>query len=253
MDATFLERATVWVTPVFSGLLLGCLLYKGRWRHFPAFTLLTACGVIFSVVLPLADFSARTGLYTGLYYTDDALSVGLQLAAVFELMGSVFRPTGTWVTEARRFFTIACMLGASAAVGASLLFSPPAIHGSRLVQLQVDTFTGLLTCEAVIAMMLAANHTGLAWRSHVMAIGQGLMFWALLTVSTEDAGAYLDPQSRSTGIFYMRTAIYLVTLLYWTVQLWHEEPVRKPISPAMRKYIVALHDQVQYDLGKAGH
>ncbi len=253
MDAIFLERATVWITPVFSGLFLTCLLYKGRWRQFPALALLTACGLIFSTVLPLVDFSARTKLYTDLYYTDDAFSVGLQLAVVFELMSSVFRPTGTWVAEARRFYTGACVLGGSAAIGASLLLSPPMVHGSRLIQLQVDTFTGLLTCEAVIAMMLAANHTGLAWRSHVMAIGQGLMFWAFLTVSIEDAGAYLDPQSRSTGIFYVRTAIYLVTLLYWTVQLWHEEPVRKPISPAMRKYIVALHDQVQYDLGKAGH
>ena len=101
--------------------------------------------------------------------------------------------------------------------------------------------------------MLAASHTGLAWKNHVMAVGQGLMFWALLTVSIEDIGAYIDPQGKSAGIYYARVLIYLVTVTYWTVSLWREEPARKPISPALRKYIVALHDQVQYDLGKVGH
>ncbi len=253
MIAIGLESALDWTGPTASVVLLGCLVYKKRWRQLPAFFCMTLVGAAYSVLLTLIDIKTHHTLYIDLYISDDALSILLQLAVVFELMRSVFKPTGTWVVEARRTFLLACVLGAGAALGAAFLLSPPSVHGTRLLQLQVDTFTGLLTCEAVIAMMLAASHTGLAWRSHVMAVGQGLMFWTLFTVSVEDFGAYLDPQGRSSSVYYARTLVFLVIAIYWTVSLWRKEPARRPISPALRKYMVALHDQVQYDLGKVGH
>ena len=102
-------------------------------------------------------------------------------------------------------------------------------------------------------MMVAASEVGLPWKSHVMAVGQGLMVWALLTVTSEGMDAFLDPSGSSIAAYYFRGLVYLGTVSYWTVSLWREEPARQPISPALRKYIVALHDRVQYDLGKAGH
>jgi hypothetical protein len=59
--------------------------------------------------------------------------------------------------------------------------------------------------------------------------------------------------SQYDSLYYVRSIAYLGTLGYWSVALWREEPARKPISPALRKYIVALHDQVNYDLGKTGY
>ena len=80
------------------------------------------------------------------------------------------------------------------------------------------------------------------------------MAYALAGVSIHALGAFFGPKSALFSYYYyVRVAIYLATLIYWSVRLWHEEPVRNPISPALRKYIVALHEQVHYDLGKARH
>ena len=87
-----------------------------------------------------------------------------------------------------------------------------------------------------------------------MAIGQGLMIWSLVGASVDGFAIYLGPHSPYySALYYVRSINYLVVVGYWTVSLWYEEPARKPISPALRKYIVALHERVQYDLGKAGH
>ena len=103
-------------------------------------------------------------------------------------------------------------------------------------------------------MMLAASQVGLPWHSQVMAVGQGLLVWSLVAAAVEGCEAYLGPHNAYyESLYYIRSAAYLVALTYWTVSLWREEPARKPISPALRKYVVALHERVQYDLGKAGH
>ena len=248
-----LEKLTLWATPLAGFMLIGCLLYKKRFIQLPSFFCITVFNAITSILFSGSYLESRPRFYSALYYACDIISICLQFAVIFELMRNVFKPTGTWIPEARRFFLFGSLFGAAAALGVSWLFSPPAYHGAYLLQLRVDTFTGLLTCEAVIAMMLAASHTGLAWKSHVMSVGQGLMFWAFFSVSSFDFGAYFDPQQKWSGGYYARVLVYLITSIYWTVSLWRKEPVRRPISPALRKYMVALHDQVQYDLGKVGH
>jgi hypothetical protein len=45
---------------------------------------------------------------------------------------------------------------------------------------------------------------------------------------------------------------YLAALGYWMVQFWLEEPVRQPISPQLRAYIQALHQQIKNDLDTVG-
>lgn len=227
--------------------------YKHRWRSFPAFTALIATDLISTVALEFSYRAANKQHFETVYIVFQILSVLVQLAVITEVIRIVLKPTGTWVRRAKNIFYIAVALGAMLAFLASLLLQPPSLHGPMLLQLRGDIFTGLLICEAVIAMMVAASEVGLPWKSHVMAVGQGLMVWALLTVTSEGMDAFLDPSGSSIAAYYFRGLVYLGTVSYWTVSLWREEPARQPISPALRKYIVALHDRVQYDLGKAGH
>ncbi len=80
------------------------------------------------------------------------------------------------------------------------------------------------------------------------------MFWALIFATLQGLAAYLGPHNLYYGtLYYLRSANYLVVLTYWTVSLWRDEPARRPISPALRKYVIALNERVQYDLGKVGH
>ena len=253
MIVASLERGFGYSGPLADICLLTILIYKRRWQTLPAFTSLIALDLVSTLAIELAYGSASRSSFRAIYISVQVLSVLLQLAVLVELAKVVLKPTGIWARGARRVFFLVSILGASLALAACFLLSPQGVHGVVLMQLRGDIFTGLLTCEIVVAMMVAASEVGLAWKSHVMAVGQGLMFWALLTVTTEGLDAFLDPAGSSINAYYLRGLIYLVTVTYWTVALWREEPARRPISPLLQKYVVALHDRVQYDLGKAGH
>jgi hypothetical protein len=235
------------------GLLLAIVI-KSRWRKFPAFSLMIALDLAFTVLDELAyDFGSRA-VFKHLYTVWEVAAVLLQFAVVLELFLSVLASTGALTKTARRSLILITLSGTAVAVAASLSLQSPHLNRFLLLQLRADVFTGLLISEFVIAMMLSASQLGLPWRSHAMAIGQALMAWALFAVMVEGVAAYVGPNNFYYSIlYYCRSGVYLGTVLYWTVALWHEEPAWKPISPALRKYIVALNDRLQYDLRKAGH
>ena len=228
------------------------MLVKKRWLAFPALLFSMLLNMVSVPVLHWVDPSGTSKMYLLTYVSSDVLSFLLQLLILFDLARNVLKPTGIWAKEALKPLLIVLAIGAAIALGATLFLEPAGIHGLESIELRADVFTGLLTCETVIAMMLSAKEVGLPWRSHAMAVGQGLMMWALATVLIEGLEAYLGTQYYK-NLYLLRSAVYLVAVGYWTVSLWHEEPARKPVSPALRKYIVALHERVQYDLGKAGH
>jgi hypothetical protein len=236
--------------PLGDAFLLGILGVRGRWKLFPAFSLLIAFDLV-STILNVA-----TNLSSGLiaYSVYDAICIFLQIAVIFELLRHVLPRDSRLAIRGRKIFINISGLGLFCAGFASLLFNPPRMHGVALYQMKLDLFASLLVCETVISIMLAAQQVGLGWRNHLIAIAQGLMVWALLLVLIEGVGPYFNLHNAIYDkLYYIRSITYLGTLGYWSVALWREEPARKPISPALRKYIVALHDQVHYDLGKTGH
>ena len=46
----------------------------------------------------------------------------------------------------------------------------------------------------------------------------------------------------------LRSVTYLAAVVWIILQLWRDEPERKPISPDLHEYILALHRRVEYDL-----
>ena len=249
-----INTALIFCGPLLDLCLLAVLLGKGRWRNFPALLVLAFLDLSGTLVINVLYPSGNSLLFVGLYAATDCLSFATQCVLLFELAKSVLKPTGIWDREALKPLALFGGAGALVAFLATIFFEPTGIHGAAALQLRADLFAALFTTELVVAMMLSANTVGLPWRSHAMAIGQGLMVWSLVFASVEGLGAYLGPQNRYFQVIhYIRSVAYLVTVGYWTVSLWRDEPARKPISPALRKYVVALHEQVQYDLGKAGH
>ena len=237
-----------------DALLLSVLLARKRLGTFPCLSLFIAVDLLSGLVLFYVDSAAHSRVYANIYLIFDVLSFLVQLLMLFEIARNVLRISGGWKRAAVRLFIFISAGGALVAYLATFLIEPAGLTTGQSLQLRAEMFTGLMTCETVIAMMWSAKEMGLPWRSHVMAIGQGLMFWVLIAVTAVAAGAYLGPHNPYyTALYYLRGIAYLVTVAYWTVSLWRKEPERLPISPALRKYVVALHERVQYDLGKAGH
>ena len=240
--------------PLANLALLMVVVLKRRWSRFAAFAAFIVANLATTTVLNVAYGSVSHQVYRTLYFCDDLLIFGLQIWIIAEMVYSVIRPSGKWNPQARRRFISYSLFGAVAAILASYLLQPTHLSGMELFLLRVEVIGDLLMTEAVVAIMLAAGPFGLGWTSHVIAIGQGMMVLSLTTVAVDGIYLYAPHSSPiSDAAHYFRGILYLATILYWCVALWREEPARKPISPALRKYIVALHDQVQYDLSKVRH
>ncbi|RRA47592.1 hypothetical protein D1Y84_04070 [Acidipila sp. EB88] len=221
---------------------------------FPALFLFALLDLLASIWFGNVDPVASRLLFVRTYTAYDLASFSLQMWLLYEIARAVLRPAGVWHREAFKALSMAAVAGASLAAGATLLMQPNNVHGPAALELRAEMFASLLACEIVVAMMLSAKEVGLPWRSHVMAVGQGFMAWSLVLASLEGLSAYLGPtHPYYKALYYVRSLNYLVTLGYWTVSLWRKEPARQPISPTLRKYVVALHEKVQYDLGKVGH
>jgi hypothetical protein len=173
-----------------------------------------------------------------------------QLGVVLEIARVVLRPTGTWVRDARKQFFLFGAAGVLLAAALAWMVSPPAQTALESWEVRGNLFTSLVTCELVTVMTMASNRLGLAWRSHVMALGQGLVAWATVAVLVDACHSYFGADRDFSVLEHVRMVVYLASLGYWTVQLWRPEPKRLPLSAEMQQYIVALHRQVEYDLGR---
>jgi hypothetical protein len=99
--------------------LLIVLLGKGRWRMFPIFSLWIGFQVLRAVTFYPLYRHASHEVYARVYWSTAGLDLVLQIAIVFELARIVLKPTGTWVSDARRMFLLLVCVGTAIAAGAS--------------------------------------------------------------------------------------------------------------------------------------
>ena len=215
----------------------------------PVFTLLIAFEVARTCLLFLVLRHGSSHQYFLCYWSTGFLDYVFQLSLIYELTRIVLRPTGTWIKDARRAFLLWSTVGLLVAAGFAMMLRSPDLKDLDLWDLRVTVFTSLLTCEVFLSMTFAANRLGLRQGRYEVAIGQGVGFWALVSLLEQFAHGMLGWDRPFEVFSYLRMALYLVILLYWIVVIWRPEPKRAPLSPEMQKYLIALHSKVQYDLG----
>ena len=229
-------------------VLLFVLLWRGRWRTFPVFTVWLAFLTVKTVVLFSIYMHGSRNLYAAVWVAASWVDFILQLGVVFEIARIVLRPTGTWVRDARTQFVSLGMIVAAVSAGLAWWVSPPAWSDRYAWQIRGDLFTSLVILELFVVMGLTANRLGLGWRSHVMAIGQGLTAWSAIMVIRIAVESYLGTRRFYIQMEQVRQVAYPAAALWMAIQLWRQEPERGPISADLQEYILALHRRVEYDL-----
>ncbi len=248
MSLSTLDNA-LWATSLLGHVaLLLVLLVRRRARDFPVFTAVIGFEVLRTVLLFVILRHGSRHAYFLAYWITGFADYIFQVALIVEIARDILRPTGSWVRDARSAFLGWGVAGLVAAGIFALQVGPPQAKGLDLWDVRTTIFTSLLTCELFIAMAVAANRLGLQWRSHVVAIGQGIATWAFVAL-LEDFGHTALGWNRQFVVFvHIRMFVYLAVLIYWMVAFWLPEKVRAPLSPGMNTYLVALHERVQYSL-----
>ena len=241
----------LWAAAFFGHvILLVVLSIKHRIREFPVFTALIAFEVSVTAVLFLIHKYGSLHLYVLAYWSTGFLDYAFQVALIFEIARIVLRPTGTWVSDARQSFLLGGGLGLLLAAAVAFSLGSPMARGLDLWDERITLFTSLLTCELFAAMIVSANRLGLQWRSHVVALGQGLTVWAVLTLGSNVLHVLSGWRHDFALYDGIREFAYLGALLFWIISFWLPETDRAPLSPDMEAYLLALHRQVEYDLEK---
>jgi hypothetical protein len=247
MNFSSLENVLWLSTFVGQVILLMVLLFRRRWSGFPFFVMFIGLSCIQDIGGFVAYSIGSRQLYNLVYWGGFVLITTLKIALVFEIARIVLRATGTWVRDARLTFFLVGLVGALAAFGLAYALHPVGSTFLVSLEIRVQLFASLLFCEIFLAMMFAANRLGLVWRNHVMGLGQGLGVWALISVGVDAAHGYFGVNHSFSTLSNVQALTFLTAVIYWTATFWFEEPERKPLSPEMQKYLVALHQKVQYD------
>ncbi len=253
MIASAISTVSLASAPVMDVVLCTVMLTRKRWRRFPAlftFALLDLTATV--LVSAIVPYNSPDYIYY--YLAFSITSFFAQLLMLYELARDVLRPAGVWNRSALQPLFARAAFGVSIAFAAGLFLPAAHLNPIQAWCMRSDVFTSLMTCGLVTALFSQANNLGLPWRSHAIAVGSGLMVWSLLAASLDGFQAYLDPQRTHDAVIgYLRVADYILVLGYWSVSLWRNEPARRPISPTLQKYVLALQERVHYDLGKVGH
>jgi hypothetical protein len=246
-----LVQNVVWAGSIaVNAALLFVLVLKQRWREFTFFTSWIAFLTAEMIVLYLIYRTGSVRFYTDVYWSCVIVDFLLQIAVVVEMARIVLRPTGTWVHDARKRFILFATLGTLVAAGVALILHPSAPSSLDAWEIRGNLFAGMMMCECFIAMMGAATRLGLQWGNHVMGLGQGLAVWATVAVLVDALHNLLGRYTWFNTLDNLRGFVWIAAGLFWTVVFWRPEKARLPLSGDMQKYLVDLHNSVQYDLSR---
>ncbi|MGI8772902.1 MAG: hypothetical protein ACR2JE_15880 [Acidobacteriaceae bacterium] len=248
MNLSLLDNALWAASLAGNAALLFVLLYRGRWRQFPCFTIWIAYESLYNALLALIYRFGSHSVYAWTYWSCAIVDVALQIAVIVEIARIVLRPTGAWSADARgRFFGV----GAAGAVLAMALAwgaHPSAPTSLAAWEIRASLFTSILICELFTAILMASQQLGLVWRNHVMRLGQGLTVWSIVCFAVDAAHSYYGGVRHFNLLEHLSILAFLAAQIWWIVSFWAAEPARKPLSPEMQRYLVDLHQRVQYDL-----
>ncbi len=248
MNLSLLDNALWAAGLIGNAALLFVLLYRGRGKTFPAFAAWIAFEILFSVLLVLINRFASYSVYAWTYWSGAIVDVALQIAVVIEIARIVLRPTGAWSADARGRFVGIGAAGAIVAMALAWGAHPSAPTSLDAWEMRASLFTSILICELFTAVLMASQQLGLVWRSHVMRLGQGLTVWAIVSFAVDAAHSYYGGVRHFNLLEHLGSFAFLAAQVWWIVSFWADEPARKPLSPEMQRYLVDLHQRVQYDL-----
>jgi hypothetical protein len=248
MNLSALDWLLVAATSLGNTVLFAVLIIRRRWRGFPVFTAYMGFETVLGPVLYTLVTHNLQNWYVHVFWFAVLIEFFLQLGIAIEITRIVLRPTGTWVRDARKQFILWGMVGILFAAALPWLVKPPAANLLGCMMVRGFLFTSLVFCELIAIVTRTSKSLGLGWRNHVMALGNGWTAWAVVAILVDGLHSYFGAQRYFSELDHLKMLAYLVSISYWTVQFWLEEPARQPISPELQAYILDLHKRIQNDL-----
>lgn len=241
-----------WVASFLGHLVLLAVLWlRKRASEFPLFTSLIAMNVVRTIFLFFTLRYASKDAYFYAYWSLAFLDILLQLAVVYEIASSVFRPTGTWAQDLRWSLVWLLSLSAVIALGLTWLAVPPTQNLRQAIAIRGLFFSSVLMSELFIGIIAMSVTMGLPWRTHVARIAQGLGTYSIIGIAIDGLHSYFGLAQGMQGytlLSHVQIAAYLVCVTYWIVTLAQEAPESRGMPIQMQRQLLLLQRRMAFEL-----
>lgn len=244
---------SVWAASFIGHVvLLGVLIGRKRAKQFPVFSAFIAFNILRTCLLFYIN-SRHRSQYFSLYWGLAAVDEVFGFAILYESAAIVFRPTGAWVRDARGALWIMVILSLAVALLLTSMATPVTRAPMQVAILRGKFLAATLITELFVGVMAFSGHVGLAWRTHVARICQGLGLYSGFCVIADIAVTYYGVRPQSNlyhELSQARIFVYLVCLGYWIVVLWLQAPDSSEMPQVMHKQVLLLQQRLEADLDK---
>jgi hypothetical protein len=246
MKLSVLDNALWGADFVFHFVLLLSLLIRRTLKGFSVFIALLGWELLNILVAFFVSKYGTGHAYFLVYWIGGYLDYVLQFAVVIKIAREVLRPARWWLRESRKGILIWGLLGIVGAASVSLGIGQAGVKLFDLWENRASVFISLLLCGMLVFVTSIAGFLQLYKARHVTALINGLFLWSYSVLLQDVADAVLRHHNET--IAYIVGFLYNATFIYWIVVFWEPEKPPPPPSAEMMAYMLALHEQVKYDL-----
>lgn len=206
---------------LFSGVILevclvGCLLWKGRWRRYPYFSFCVICFVARTFLF----FLVPPSQYANVYWATDTIDVLLRFLVVWELFRHVFSEGSALTVLFSRGFAVVVAAALMLALGTFWSYQTYAnSHSFRAALERSASFTQAIM---TLGLLLAARYYGIPLGRPIRAMA--IAFGAWTSIATAN-NAMIDLERSFLPYWQIVRPLSFVALIgAWTWALWKEVP-----------------------------
>jgi hypothetical protein len=231
----------LWLTNVVAeAAVVGLLLYRRAWRLFPVFCLYCAWDLFSnsSNYLIIRFFHDR---YISAYLIETTVDSALELGILVELSWSVLRPLRAQLRR-RALILVVCLV----VLAAICIWPITGIHEMARLGLEMRILVRAQQTASILRVLFFLLLAGcsqllsIGWRDRELQVATGLGFYSFISLT---ATMLQTHQSMGQHYFLLNQLViasYFCSLFYWAICFAHQEPERKPFSPQMQNFLLAL-------------
>ncbi len=225
---------------VGEAVVIALLLYRRFWRTFPIFLIYSSWSILGSIAAYVILYRFSSSYVTG-YIVEKIVDSALMFGVLVELGWSVLRPLRASLPR----YTLLVIAGLILALGAAIWFIagvPAAAHVSREVGVLGHLQQTFSILSVLVFLVLAGGSQllSIGWRDRELQIATGLGFYSLVSLVVAVLQAHQTTWSQYTNWNEFVVASSLCSLLYWVVSFARKEAERRPFTPQMQSFLLAV-------------
>lgn len=207
----------LWIAPhVLQVAILGVMIYRKQYKHFPMFFLYTGFEILQFLVLVLVNYLRLMTHehYHVIFSLGSAASTVLRFCVIYEILVHLFRNYPSLDRTGRIVFRWAALALLVIAVAFSSGGSGGGTEHLRVIVSILDRTFSIVQCGLLLSMFVFSRYFALSWRSSTFGIALGFGIFASVELASSAVRAQVGV-SGNHFLDYFTMGTYHLCVLIW--------------------------------------